>query len=122
MTAHDGYTSPLSERYASRAMLELWSPQMRHGLWRRLWLALAESEQRLGVPIPDEALVQMRARPDDIDFNSVAAYERRFRHDGMAHGHAFGGAAPAAHRSIHLGATTAFRRGNADLTTMRRCL
>ena len=60
MTAHDRYSSPLAERYASRAMLELWSPQMRHGLWRRLWLTLAESEQRLGVAIPDEALTQMR--------------------------------------------------------------
>ncbi len=122
MTAHDRYTSPLSERYASRAMLELWSPQMRHGLWRRLWLALAESEQRLGVPIPDEALVQMRARLDDIDFDSVAAYERRFRHDVMAHVHAFGDAAPAAHRYIHLGATSAFVTDNADLIMMRRGL
>ena len=68
MTVHDRYSSPLSERYASRAMLELWSPQMRHGLWRRLWLALAEAEQQLGVPIPDEALHQMRSHLDDIDF------------------------------------------------------
>src|SRR5258708_20621309 len=115
MTAHDRYTSPLSERYASRAMLELWSPQMRHGLWRRLWLALAESEQRLGVPIPDEALTQMRARPDDINFDTVAASARRFRPDVMAHVHAFGDAAPAAHRYIHLGATSAFVTDNADL-------
>lgn len=122
MTAHDRYASPLSERYASRAMLELWSPQMRHGLWRRLWLALAESEQRLGVPIPDEALIQMRARLDDIDFDSVAAYERRFRHDVMAHVHAFGDAAPAAHKFIHLGATSAFVTDNADLILMRRGL
>src|SRR5450759_6012808 len=97
MTAHDRYSSPLAERYASRAMLELWSPQMRHGLWRRLWLALAEAEQRLGVPIPDEALQQMRAHLDDIDFETVAVYERRFRHDVMAHVHAFGDVAPAAH-------------------------
>ena len=55
MTVHDRYSSPLSERYASRAMLELWSPQTRHGLWRQLWLALAEAEQQLGVPIPDDA-------------------------------------------------------------------
>ncbi len=120
MTAHDRYSSPLAERYASRAMLELWSPQMRHGLWRRLWLTLAESEQSLGVAIPDEALAQMRAHLDDIDFEKVAVYERRFRHDVMAHVHAFGEAAPAAHKFIHLGATSAFVTDNADLIVMRR--
>jgi adenylosuccinate lyase len=120
MTAHDRYASPLSERYASTAMLELWSPQTRHGLWRRLWLALAEAEQALGVPIPDDALAQMRAHLDDIDFETVAVYERRFRHDVMAHVHAFGDAAPAAHRYIHLGATSAFVTDNADLVLMRR--
>ena len=120
MTAHDRYSSPLAERYASRAMLELWSPQMRHGLWRRLWLTLAESEQRLGVAIPDEALTQMRAHLDDIDFEKVAVYERRFRHDVMAHVHAFGDVAPAAHKFIHLGATSAFVTDNADLIVMRR--
>ena len=122
MTAHDRYSSPLAERYASRAMLELWSPQMRHGLWRRLWLALAESEQQLGVPIPDEAIAQMRAHLDDIDFEAVATYERRFRHDVMAHVHAFGDVAPAAHKFIHLGATSAFVTDNADLIIMRRGL
>jgi len=122
MTAHDRYSSPLAERYASRAMLELWSPQMRHGLWRRLWLALAEAEQRLGVPIPDEALQQMRAHLDDIDFETVAVYERRFRHDVMAHVHAFGDVAPAAHKFIHFGATSAFVTDNADLILMRRGL
>ncbi len=122
MTAHDRYSSPLAERYASRAMLELWSPQMRHGLWRRLWLALAEAEQQLGVPIPDEALEQMRAHLDDIDFEAVATYERRFRHDVMAHVHAFGDVAPAAHKFIHLGATSAFVTDNADLILMRRGL
>jgi adenylosuccinate lyase len=122
MTAYDRYSSPLAERYASRAMLELWSPQMRYGLWRRLWLALAEAEQRLGVPIPDEAIVQMRAHLDDIDFAAVATYERRFRHDVMAHVHAFGDVAPAAHKFIHLGATSAFVTDNADLILMRRGL
>ncbi len=116
----DSYTSPLAERYASRAMLELWSPQMRHGLWRRLWLALAESEKQLGVPIPDEAIVQMREHLDDIDFAAVAAYERRFRHDVMAHVHTYGDAAPAAKPFIHLGATSAFVTDNADLILMRR--
>ena len=122
MTVHDRYSSPLSERYASRAMLELWSPQTRHGLWRQLWLALAEAEQQLGVPIPDEAIAQMRAHLDDIDFEKVAVYERRFRHDVMAHVHAFGDVAPAAHKFIHLGATSAFVTDNADLIIMRRGL
>jgi adenylosuccinate lyase len=122
MTAHDRYSSPLAERYASRAMLELWSPQVRHGLWRRLWLALAEAEKALGVPIPDEAIAQMQAHLDDIDFEKVATYERRFRHDVMAHVHAFGDAAPAAKKFIHLGATSAFVTDNADLILMRRGL
>ncbi len=122
MTAHDRYSSPLAERYASRAMLELWSPRTRHGLWRELWIALAEAEKRLGVPIPDEALAQMRAHRDNIDFEAVATYERRFRHDVMAHVHAFGDVAPAAHKFIHLGATSAFVTDNADLIMMRRGL
>jgi adenylosuccinate lyase len=119
---HRGYTSPLSERYASTAMLELWSPQMRHGLWRRLWLALAEAERELGVDIPEQAIAEMSARVDDIDFDAVAAYERRFRHDVMAHVHAFGDVAPAARAYIHLGATSAYVTDNADLMLMRRGL
>ena len=101
-------------------MLELWSPAKRHGLWRQLWLALAEAEQELGVPIPDEAIAQMRAHLDDIDFDVVAAYERRFRHDVMAHVHAFGDVAPAARGFIHYGATSAYVTDNADLILMRR--
>jgi adenylosuccinate lyase len=122
MTAQDHYSSPLADRYASRAMLELWSSKSRYALWRRLWLALAESEQQLGVAIPDDAIAQMRAHLDDIDFDAVAAYERRFRHDVMAHVHAFGDVAPAAHKFIHLGATSAFVTDNADLVLMRRGL
>jgi adenylosuccinate lyase len=118
----DTYNSPLSERYASRAMLELWSPDTRHGLWRRLWLALAEAERELGIPIPDEAIRQMRANLDKIDFKAVAAYEKRFRHDVMAHVHAFGDVAPAAKPFIHLGATSAYVTDNADLILMRRGL
>src|SRR5687768_4111926 len=122
MTDHDRYSSPLAERYASRAMLELWSARHRYGLWRRLWLALAEAERALGVEVPQEALAQMRARLDDFDFAAVAAYERRFRHDVMAHVHAFGDVAPAARPYLHLGATSAFVTDNADLILMRRGL
>ncbi|MCC6927512.1 MAG: adenylosuccinate lyase [Gemmatimonadaceae bacterium] len=122
MTAHAQYSTPLAERYASRDMLALWSPQRRYGLWRRLWLALAEAEQSLGVPIPDEAIAQMRDHLDDIDFAAVAAYEKRFRHDVMAHVHAFGDAAPAARGFIHYGATSCYVTDNAELILMREAL
>jgi adenylosuccinate lyase len=122
MSEHDRYSSPLAERYASRAMLELWSPRMRYGLWRRLWLALVEAQRELGMEIPDHAIEQMREHLDDIDFDLVAAYERRFRHDVMAHIHAFGDVAPAAKPYLHLGATSAYVTDNADLILMRRGL
>lgn len=116
------YSSPLAERYASDAMLRTWSPQLRHGLWRRLWLALAEAQRALGVPIPDAALAEMAAHLDDIDFDAVARYERTFRHDVMAHVHAFGDVAPAARKFIHLGATSCYVTDNADLILMRQAL
>ncbi len=103
-------------------MLSLWGPATRYGLWRRLWLALAESQRTLGLDIPEAALDDMRAHLDDIDFAAVGAYERRFRHDVMAHVHAFGDAAPAARKYIHLGATSCFVTDNAELILMRRGL
>jgi adenylosuccinate lyase len=122
MSAHEQYSSPLSERYASRAMLELWSPKTRYGLWRQLWLALAESERDLGLDIPAKAVAEMKAHLDHIDFDAVAKYEKKFRHDVMAHIHAFGDVAPAAKGIIHLGATSAYVTDNADLILMRRGL
>ena len=123
MREHERYSSPLEARYASRAMLELWSPQRRHALWRRLWLALAEAQRELGVAaVTDAGLAQMRAHLDDIDFAAAAEFERRFRHDVMAHVHAFGEAAPAARPFIHLGATSAYVTDNADLIMMREGL
>ena len=122
MTDPSTWSSPLAERYASAAMLQLWSPASRYGLWRRLWLALAESERDLGVDIPEAAIAEMRTHLDDIDFGAVAKYEKRFRHDVMAHVHAFGDVAPAARGVIHLGATSAFVTDNADLILMRRGL
>jgi adenylosuccinate lyase len=119
---HDTYSSPLAARYASRAMLELWSPQERHRLWRELWISLAESEMELGVDIPAAAIAEMRDAAADIDFAAAARYEERFRHDVMAHVHAFADAAPGARRFIHLGATSAFVTDNADLVLMRRAL
>jgi adenylosuccinate lyase len=103
-------------------MLELWSPRERHRLWRELWIALAESERELGIDIPAVAIQDMRAAATEIDFDAVARYEQRFRHDVMAHVHAFADAAPEARRFIHLGATSAFVTDNADLVLMRRAL
>jgi adenylosuccinate lyase len=115
----DRWRSPLGTRYASPAMQALWGEPHRVGLWRRLWLALAETERELGLDIPDEALSQMRAHLDDADLAVAARYERRFRHDVMAHIHAFGEQAPAARPYLHLGATSAFVTDNADLIVMR---
>ncbi len=116
------YASPLSERYASSAMLSLWSPQRRHSTWRRLWLALAEAERDLGVPIPEAAITQMREHLDDINFAVVADYEKRFRHDVMAHVHCFGEVAPEARGFIHYGATSCFVTDNTELILMREGL
>jgi adenylosuccinate lyase len=115
----DRWRSPLGTRYASPAMQTLWGEPHRVGLWRRLWLALAETERELGLDIPDDALSQMRAHLDDADLAAAARYERRFRHDVMAHIHAFGDQAPAARPYLHLGATSAYVTDNADLLVMR---
>jgi adenylosuccinate lyase len=113
------WRSPLGSRYASPAMQILWGERHRVGLWRRLWLALAETERELGLDIPEQAVTQMRAHLDDADLEVAARYERRFRHDVMAHIHAFGDQAPAARPFLHLGATSAFVTDNADLVVMR---
>ena len=118
----DRWRSPLGSRYASPAMQTLWGEPHRIGLWRRLWLALAEAERELGLDIPEQALIQMRAHLDDADLAAAARYERRFRHDVMAHIHAFGDQAPAARPYLHLGATSAFVTDNADLVIMREGL
>src|SRR5918998_1923164 len=115
----DRWQSPLSTRYASPAMQTLWGEARRIALWRRLWLALAETERELGLDIPEAAIRQMREHLDDTDLAAAARYERRFRHDVMAHIHAFGDQAPAARPYLHLGATSAFVTDNADLIVMR---
>jgi adenylosuccinate lyase len=103
-------------------MQHLFSPRKRFGTWRRLWLALAESQRELGLAIPEEALTEMRLSLDDIDLVAAAEYERRFRHDVMAHVHLFGDDAPAARGIIHLGATSAFIGDNTDLILHREAL
>jgi len=119
MTEHARYESPLNTRYASPAMQGLWSTEFRTGVWRRLWLALAEAQRDLGLDIPDIALTEMRAHLDDADLDAVREYETRFRHDVMAHIHQYGDQAPAARGFLHLGATSAFVTDNADLIVMR---
>jgi adenylosuccinate lyase len=121
------YDNPLVTRYASREMAELWGPQRKFGTWRRLWVALAEAEQQVGLLADDgrtprirpEQIAALREHTDDIDFAKADEYERRFRHDVMAHIRAYGDAAPAARDIIHLGATSAYVTDNTDLILMR---
>ena len=121
--AHDTYESPLVTRNASAAMLKLFSPAHKFGLWRRLWLELARCERDLGLDrISAQALREMEQKLDEIDFDSAAAWEKRLRHDVMAHVHTFEEAAPAAKGIIHLGATSQYVVDNADLIIMRDAL
>jgi adenylosuccinate lyase len=119
---HEFYENPLTGRYAGRRMARLWSSQVKFSTWRRLWVALAEAEQALGLKISDEQIAALRAQIDTIDFEAANAYERRFRHDVMAHVHALGDAAPVARPIIHLGATSCYVTDNADLILIRAAL
>ncbi len=113
------YVSPLVERVATKEMTRLWSADKKFSTWRRCWLALAEAEQELGLPITDEQLDEMRAHLDDIDYEKAREYERKTRHDVMAHIHAFGDVAPKARPIIHLGATSCYVGDNTDLILIR---
>lgn len=113
------YENPLISRYGSQEMLAIFSPQFKFSTWRRLWLGLAEGQAQLGLTITKRQLAQMRAHLDDIDFKRAARYEKKFRHDVMAHVYTFGDAAPLAAPVIHLGATSAFVGDNTDLIQMR---
>ncbi len=116
------YANPLIERYASRQMATLWGPQRKFSTWRRLWVALAEAEAELGLPISKQQIEELAAHTDDIDFTKAADYERKLRHDVMAHVHTYGDAAPAARAIIHLGATSCYVTDNTDLILMREAL
>jgi adenylosuccinate lyase len=113
------YRNPLVERYASAEMSRIFSPANKFTTWRRLWLALAEAEAELGLPVTAEALAQMREQLETIDLKRADELERRFRHDVMAHVHHFGELAPAARGVIHLGATSAYVTDNAELLQHR---
>jgi adenylosuccinate lyase len=121
-SGHETYEHPLVTRYASPEMVRLFSAQQRHATWRRIWVALATAEQKLGLPIRPAQIAALRRAVDEIDFSAAAAYERQTRHDVMAHIHAFGDAAPAARGIIHLGATSMDIVDNADLLLMRQAL
>lgn len=119
---HDIYENPLNTRYASRAMSALWSDQRKHSTWRRLWVALAEAERQLGLDIRPEQIAELRAHVDDIDFARAAEFERRLRHDVMAHVHAYREQCPSAGGIIHLGATSCYVTDNTELIHIREGL
>ena len=116
------YESPLSSRYASSFMLELFSADTRYQTWRKLWVALAKEEKQLGLPITEEQIAQMEAQIENIDYDCVAKREKEVRHDVMAHVYAFGQVAPKAAGIIHLGATSCYVTDNADLILYRDAL
>jgi adenylosuccinate lyase len=122
MSEYEIYDNPLIRRYASRTMARIWSPQAKFSTWRRLWVALAEAQRALGLNIGEDQIAALRRQVDTIDFASAEAYERRFRHDVMAHIHALGDAAPLARPIIHLGATSCYVTDNADLIAIRESL
>ena len=113
------YTSPLVERNASPEMAALFGADKKFSTWRRLWLELARAEQKLGLDITNVQIGQMEKHLDDIDYKKAAAYEKKFRHDVMAHVHTFGDVAPKAAPIMHLGATSCYVGDNADLIIMR---
>ena len=116
------YESPLSSRYASRYMLELFSQKTRIVTWRKLWVALARAEMELGLPITPEQVAELQAHVEDIDFEMAAQREKEVRHDVMAHVYTYGKAAPSAAGIIHLGATSCYVTDNADVILYRDAL
>jgi len=120
--AYDRYVSPLGERYASDEMLHIFSQDFKFATWRRLWVALARAENKLGLNISQSQIDEMEAHIHDIDYKRAEALERQLRHDVMAHVHAFGEAAPSAAPIIHLGATSCYVGDNTDIIIMREAL
>lgn len=116
------YESPLSSRYSSTEMKYIFSPHYKFSTWRKLWIALAESERELGLDISQEQIDEMREHIEDIDFECAAEYEAKFRHDVMAHVHTYGEKCPKAKAIIHLGATSCYVGDNTDVIIMREGL
>ena len=120
--SEDRYQNPLTDRYASDEMAQLWGAQRKFSTWRQMWVALAESQQALGLDISDTQLAELRSQVDQIDFDVAGQYERKLRHDVMAHVHAYADACPTARPIIHLGATSCFVTDNTDLILLREAL
>ena len=119
---NDRYQSPLSERYASKEMQYIFSPDMKFKTWRRLWIALAETEAELGLPISEEQIAELKAAKDDINYDVTKAREKEVRHDVMSHVYAYGQQCPTAKGIIHLGATSCYVGDNTDVIIMREAL
>ena len=120
--SYDKYVSPLSERYASREMQAVFSPDRKFRTWRKLWIALAETEKELGLDITDEQIAELKAHAEDINYADAKAREKEVRHDVMSHVYAYGLQCPKARGIIHLGATSCYVGDNTDIILMRDAL
>ena len=118
----DRYKSPLSERYASKEMQYIFSPDKKFKTWRKLWIALAETEQALGLKITEEQIEELKANADNINYETAQELERQVRHDVMAHVQAYGQQCPSAKGIIHLGATSCYVGDNTDMIVMKEAL
>ncbi len=118
----DKYTSPLSERYAGKEMQYIFSQDMKFRTWRKLWIALAETEKELGLPITDEQIEELKAHAEDINYEVATEREKLVRHDVMSHVYAYGVQCPKAKGIIHLGATSCYVGDNTDMIIMREAL
>ena len=120
--SNDKYVSPLSERYASKEMQYIFSPDMKFKTWRKLWIALAETEKELGLNITQEQIDELKAHADDINYDVAKAREKEVRHDVMSHVYAYGVQSPKAKGIIHLGATSCYVGDYTDLIIMTEAL
>lgn len=119
---NDRYQSPLSERYASKEMQYIFSPDKKFRTWRRLWIALAQTEKELGLPITDEQIEELKEHADDINYDVAKEREKIVRHDVMSHVYAYGQQCPKAKGIIHLGATSCYVGDNTDMILMSEAL
>ena len=122
MSGTDKYVSPLSERYASKEMQYIFSPDMKFRTWRRLWIALAETEKELGLPITDEQIEELKSHAEDINYEVAKEREKIVRHDVMSHVYAYGVHCPKAKGILHLGATSCYVGDNTDIIVMNEAL
>ena len=119
---NDRYQSPLSERYASKEMQYIFSPDKKFRTWRKLWIALAETEKELGLPITQEQIDELKAHAEDINYDVAKEREKVVRHDVMSHVYAYGKQCPKAKGIIHLGATSCYVGDNTDIILMSEAL